>query len=106
MNRAFEVDWEGTASGEGPLFRTGQEFGAPQAAELRERLAALGSNVPVQVDFTRTVDLSDHALADLLEWILDRHRGQVAFVGMNAHHERLLRYLVPRATQVLPAPRR
>jgi hypothetical protein len=45
-------------------------------------------------------------LADLLEWILDRHRGQVAFVGMNAHHERLLRYLVPRATQVLPAPRR
>jgi hypothetical protein len=106
MSRAFEVDWAGTTTGEGPLFRTGQEFGVPQAAELRERLIALGASVPVRVDFNRTVDLSDHALADLLEWILDRHRGQVAFVGMNAHHERLLRYLVPRATQVLPAPGR
>jgi hypothetical protein len=48
------------------------------------------------------VDLSDHALADLLEWVLDRHRGSVAFVGLNAHHERMLRYLVPRAAQVLP----
>lgn len=103
MNRGFEVDWAG-ATAEGPLFRTGQEFYAAQAAELRERLSALGAGVPVRVDFTRTVDLSDHALAELIEWVLDRHRGRVALVGLNAHHERLLRYLVPRAMQVL-APR-
>ncbi|HEY1335022.1 MAG TPA: hypothetical protein VGF31_12250 [Myxococcaceae bacterium] len=105
MSRAFEVDWPGTTA-EGPLFRTGHEFYAAQAAELRERLNALGGGVPARVDFTRTVDLSDHALAELLEWVLDRHRGRVAFVGLNAHHERLLRYLVPRATQVLPQPKR
>ena len=56
----------------------------------------------MRVDFTRTVDLSDHALAELLVWVLDRHRGQVAFIGLNAHHERMLRYLVPRATDALP----
>jgi hypothetical protein len=105
MSRAFEVEWMGTTE-EGPLFRTGQEFHVAQAAELRERLRALGAGVPVRVDFTRTVDLSDGALAELLEWVLDRHRGQVAFVGLNAHHERLLRYLVPRAAQVLPPPKR
>ena len=105
MSLALEVDWVGTRE-EGPLFHTGQEFGAPQAAELRQRLIALGSSVPVRVDFTRTVDLSDHALAELLEWILDRHRGRVAFVGLNAHHERMLRYLVPRATQILLPPGR
>jgi hypothetical protein len=101
MSRAFEVDWTGAAV-EGPLFHAGQEFYVAQAAELRERLSSLGAGVPVRVDFTRTVDLSDHALAELLEWVLDRHRGPVVFVGLNAHHERLLRYLVPRATQVLP----
>lgn len=105
MSRAFEVDWVGTTE-EGPLFRAGEEFHVAQAAELRERLSALGAGVPVRVDFTRTVDLSDGALADLLEWVLDRHRGQVAFVGLNAHHERLLRYLVPRATKVLFSPTR
>jgi hypothetical protein len=105
MSRAFEVDWMG-ATEEGPLFRTGQEFHVAQAAELRERLRTLGAGVPVRVDFTRTVDLADGALAELLEWVLDRHRGPVAFVGLNAHHERLLRYLVPRATQVLPSPKR
>jgi hypothetical protein len=104
MTRAFEVDWLGTMA-EGPLFRTGQEFGVAQAAELRERLIALGAGVPVRVDFTRTVDLSDYALAELLQWVLDRHRGQVALMGLNAHHERMLRYLVPRAAQVLPVPR-
>jgi len=56
----------------------------------------------VRVDFTRTVDLSDHALAELLEWVVDRHRGPVSFVGLNAHHERMLRYLVPRAVIALP----
>ena len=101
MSRAFEVDWTGTGE-EGPLFRTGPEFGVTEAAELRERLLALGARVPVRVDFTRTLELSDHALAELLEWVLDRHRGKVTFVGLNAHHERMLRYLVPRATQVLP----
>jgi len=101
MSRAFEVDWVGTRE-EGPLFRAGYAFGVTEAAELRERLLELGARVPVRVDFTRTVDLSDHALADLLEWVLDRHRGSVAFVGLNAHHERMLRYLVPRASQVLP----
>ena len=105
MSRAFEVDWV-DAAGEGPIFRTGQEFYVAEAAELRERLSALGPGVTVRVDFTRTVDLSDHALAELLEWVLDRYRGQVVFVGLNAHHERLLRYLVPRATQVLPPPTR
>lgn len=105
MSRAFEVDWM-DATEEGPVFRAGEEFYVAQAAELRERLSALGASVPVRVDFTRTVDLSDHALAELLEWVLDRYRGQVAFVGLNAHHERLLRYLVPRATQVLPPPDR
>ena len=104
MSRAFEVDWVGTPE-EGPLFRTGREFGVSEAAELRERLIALGARVPVRVDFTRTVDLSDHALAELLQWVLDRHHGQVAFMGMNAHHERMLRYLVPRAAQVLSPPR-
>jgi len=105
MSHAFEVDWVGGTE-EGPVFRTGREFYVAQAAELRERLSALGAGVPVRVDFTRTVDLSDQALAELLEWVLDRYRGQVAFVGLNAHHERLLRYLVPRATQVLPRPER
>ena len=47
------------------------------------------------------MDLSDHALAGLLEWVVDRHRGPVAFVGLNVHHERMLRYLVPRAAQAL-----
>ena len=103
MSRAFEVDW-GTSE-KGPLFRTGREFGVTEAAELRERLIALGARVPVRVDFTRTVDLSDHALAELLQWVLDRHHGQVAVMGMNAHHERMLRYLVPRAAQVLSPPR-
>ncbi|HZW89315.1 MAG TPA: hypothetical protein VFF12_09575, partial [Myxococcaceae bacterium] len=93
--------WVGTRE-EGPLFRTGREFGVSEAAELRERLAALGARVPVRIDFTRTVDLSDHALAELLEWVLDRYRGPVALTGLNAHHERMVRYLVPRAVQVLP----
>jgi len=102
MSRAFEVDWQGTKE-EGPVFHVGHDFGVSEAAELRERLSELGARVPVRVDFTRTVDLSDHALADLLEWVLDRHRGRVAIAGLNAHHERMLRYLVPRAAQVLPA---
>jgi hypothetical protein len=101
MSHAFEVDWQG-AKEEGPVFRAGREFGVNEAAELRERLTELGPRVPVRVDLTRTVDLSDHALAELLEWVVDRHRGPVAFVGLNAHHERMLRYLVPRAAQALP----
>jgi hypothetical protein len=101
MSRAFEVDWLGTKE-EGPVFRAGREFGVSEAAELRERLTELGAHVPVRVDLTQTVDLSDHALAELLEWVVDRHRGPVAFVGLNAHHERMLRYLVPRAAQALP----
>ena len=40
MSRAFEVDWTGTGE-EGPLFRTGPEFGVTEAAELR---------VPLKVD--------------------------------------------------------
>ena len=55
----------------------------------------------MRVDFLRTVDLSDHALAELLEWVVDRFRGGVVFVGLNAHHERMLRYLVPRAAEAL-----
>ena len=98
MSRSFEVDWAGTKE-EGPVFRAGREFGVPEAAELRERLVGLGACVPVRVDFSCTVDLSDHALAELLKWVLDRYRGPVAFVGLNAHHERMLRYLVPRAGQ-------
>lgn len=101
MSHAFEVDWLGTRE-EGPVFHAGREFGLTEAAELRERLSELGPRVPVRVDFTCTVDLSDHALAELLEWVLDRHRGQLTVVGLNAHHERMLRYLVPRASQVLP----
>ena len=101
MSRAFEVDWTGTQE-EGPVFRAAREFGVTEAAELRQRLTELGARVPVRVDFTRTVDLSDHALAELLVWVVDRHRGQVALVGLNAHHERMLRYLVPRATDALP----
>jgi hypothetical protein len=101
MSQAFEVDWVGTKE-EGPVFVAGHEFGVTEAAELRERLMALGARVPARVDFSRTVDLSDHALAELLEWVLDRYRGPVAFVGLNAHHERMLRYLVPRASQILP----
>ena len=101
MSRAFEVDWMGTQE-EGPVFHAAREFGVTEAAELRQRLTALGSCVPVRVDFTLTVDPSDHALAELLEWVIDRHRGQVTFVGLNGHHERMLRYLVPRAAGVLP----
>jgi len=95
MSQAFEVDWTGTQE-EGPLFRAMREFGVAEAAELRQRLTELGAGVPIRVDFTRTVDLSDHALAELVVWVLDRHRGRISFVGLNAHHERLLRYLVPR----------
>jgi len=101
MSQAFEVDWTGTRE-EGPRFRAGREFGVTEAAELRQRLTELGAGVPVRVDFTETVDLSDHALAEVLEWVLDRHRGKVSFVGLNAHHERMLRYLVPRAVGTLP----
>ncbi|MGZ6028836.1 MAG: hypothetical protein ACXWK5_05385 [Myxococcaceae bacterium] len=101
MSRAFEVDWMGTQE-DGPVFRAAREFGVTEAAELRQRLIELGARVPVRVDFTRTVDLSDHALAELLEWVVDRHRGRVSFVGLNAHHERMLRYLVPRAANALP----
>ncbi len=101
MSQAFEVDWTGTKE-EGPVFRAGHEFGVTEAAELRERLTALGARIPVRVDFSRTVALSDHALAELLEWVVDRHRGPVTFMNLNAHHERMLRYLVPRASQVLP----
>lgn len=101
MSRAFEVDWTGTKE-EGPVFRAGREFGVTEAAELRQRLTELGARVPVRVDFSRTVDLSDHALAEVLEWVVDRHRGQVSLVGLNAHHERMLRYLVPRAAPTLP----
>ncbi len=100
MSRAFEVDWTGTRD-EGPVFRAGREFGVTEAAELRQRLVELGARIPVRVDFTRTVDLSDYSLAELLEWVVDRHRGHVAFVGLNAHHERMLRYLVPRAADAL-----
>src|SRR5215813_11821948 len=100
MSRAFEVDWHGTQE-EGPVFHAGRDFGPTEAAELRQRLAELGPEIPVRVDLTRTVDLSDHALAKLLEWVVDRHRGHVAFVGLNAHHERMLRYLVPRAAAAL-----
>jgi len=101
MSRAFEVSWPGTKE-EGPVFLAGHAFGVSEAAELRERLTELGPRVPVRVDLTRTMDLSDHALAELLEWVVDRHRGPVAFVGLDAHHERMLRYLVPRAAQALP----
>ena len=100
MTRPFEVDWSGTRE-EGPVFHAGREFGVTEAAELRQRLIELGAQIPVRVDFIRTVDLSDHALAELLEWVVDRHRGRVAFVGLNAHHERMLRYLVPRAAEAL-----
>jgi hypothetical protein len=100
MSRAFEIVWTATEE-EGPEFRAGREFGLTEAAELRQRLVELGIRVPVRVDFTRTVDLSDHALAQVLEWVVDRHRGPVSFVGLNAHHERMLRYLVPRAAQAL-----
>jgi hypothetical protein len=101
VSRAFEVDWTGTRE-EGPLFRATREFGVAEAAELRQRLIELGARIPVRVDFTRTVDLSDHALAELVVWVIDRHRGPVSLVGMNAHHERMLRYLVPRAAGALP----
>jgi hypothetical protein len=101
MSHAFEVDWQGTKD-EGPVFRIGHEFGVTEAAELRGRLVELGARVPVRVDFTQTATLSDHALAELLEWVVDRYHGRVAFVGLGAHHERMLRYLVPRASQALP----
>jgi hypothetical protein len=100
MSRAFEVDWIGTQE-DGPVFRAARKFGVAEAAELRQRLTALGSRVPARVDFSVTIDLSDHALAELLEWVVDRHRGQVSFVGLNPHHERMLRYLVPRAADAL-----
>ena len=38
--------------------------GLGKFTELRQRLTELGARVPVRVDFTRTVDLSDHALAE------------------------------------------
>jgi hypothetical protein len=102
MSHAFEVDWRG-AQEEGPVFHAGREFGRTEAAELRERLVELDARVPVRVDFTRTVDLSDYVLAELLEWVVDRYRGRVAFLGLDAHHERILRYLVPRAAEALPS---
>jgi hypothetical protein len=101
MSHAFEVDWTETRE-VGPLFRAGREFGQIESAELRQRLVALDARVPVRVDFTRTVDLADHVLAELLEWVVDRYRGRVQFLGLDAHHERILRYLVPRAAQALP----
>lgn len=101
MSRAFEVDWRGTKE-EGPVFRVGRDFGVTEAAELRGRLVELGARVPVRVDFTLAATVSDHALAELLEWVVDRYHGRVAFVGLDAHHERMLRYLVPRASQALP----
>ena len=101
MSCAFEVNWTETRE-DGPVFRAGREFGRAESAELRQRLVALDARVPVRVDFTRTVDLSDHVLAELLEWVVDRYRGRVAFLGLDAHHERILRYLVPRAAQALP----
>ena len=100
MSHAFEVDWMGTKE-EGPVFHVGHDFGVTEAAELRSRLVELGARVPVRVDFTRTATLSDHALAELLEWIVDRYHGRVALVGLDAHHERMLRYLVPRAARAL-----
>lgn len=101
MSRAFEVDWRGTKE-EGPVFRVGHDFGVTEAAELRGRLVELGARVPVRVDFTLAATVSDHALAELLEWVVDRYHGRVVFVGLDAHHERMLRYLVPRASQALP----
>jgi hypothetical protein len=101
MSRAFELDWTGTREG-GPTFHAGREFGVTEAAELRQRLVELGARIPVRVDFTRTVDLSGHSLAELLEWIVDRHRGRVTFVGLATQHERMLRHLVPRAAEALP----
>jgi thioredoxin-like negative regulator of GroEL len=100
MSQSFEVDWRGTKE-EGPVFRVGLEFGVTEAAELRGRLVELGARVPVRVDFAHAATVSDHALAELLEWVVDRYHGRVAFVGLDAHHERMLRYLVPRAAQAL-----
>lgn len=101
VSGAFEVHWSDTREA-GPVFHAGREFGLTEAAELRQRLIELDARIPVRVNFTRTVDVSDHALAELLEWVVDRHPGHVAFVGLNAHHERMLRYLVPRAAGALP----
>ncbi len=100
MPQGFDIERSSTLEG-GLVLRAGRAFGEAEASELRIHLRELGNSVPVRLDFARTVTLSEHALAMLIEWVLDQHLSQVVFRGLNRHHRRLLRYLVPRLANAL-----
>ncbi len=68
-------------------------FDVGAALKLREAIALLPQSERVLVDFTRTRECHDFALAALVHALATMNRTGVVTRGLSQHQHRLLRYL-------------
>ncbi|MDQ3263179.1 MAG: hypothetical protein M3Y59_05895 [Myxococcota bacterium] len=90
---AAEVAHEKTESEPGTLLlEIGRVFDVPEAWLVRDAITRAPPDLKLTLDFHRTAELHDFALAVLIE-LLSRENRKVEIHGLNAHQQSLLRLL-------------
>lgn len=74
----------------------GRIFDVPEAWLIRDHLARAPQDTRLALDFRRTAELHDFALAVLVE-TLSKEAHRLELRGLGKHHQRLLRMLTARA---------
>lgn len=77
----------------GTTFRVAETFDVGVALKLREEIARLPPSQPILLDFSRTRECHDFALAALVHALVTMGREGVTTRGLRDHHRRLLKYL-------------
>lgn len=88
-----EVEAERERPAAGTTFRVEETFDVGVALRLREDIARLPASEPVLLDFSRTRDCHDFALAALVHALATMGREGVTTRGLRDHQRRLLKYL-------------
>jgi len=74
------------------LLEIGRVFDVPEAWLVRDAIARAPANLKLTLDFRRTGELHDFALAVLIELLAKENRS-VEVRGLGTHHQSLLRLL-------------
>lgn len=82
-----------TAAQPSKTLRVDGVFDVSAALKLREAIAQLPSSEEVLLDFSRTKECHDFALAALVHAIATMNRTRVMTRGLSSHQHRLLKYL-------------
>lgn len=87
MGSATGNDEAGTLS-----IQVGRVFDVPEAWLIRDTIARAPNTVRIALDFRRTAELHDFALAVLVE-TLAKEKERIELRGLGRHHQSLLRLL-------------